>query len=85
MGSRTSTGSWVEFFLIIVNGLQSFALVMKSSILDLVGLLDVPLFNITILQVMLQLPVFVQIALLTYNLFVCFVLYVFIASCELIH
>ena len=85
MGSRTSTGSWVEFFLIIVNGLQSFALVMKSSILDLVGLLDVPLFNITILQVMLQLPVFVQIALLTYNLFVCFALYVFIASCELIH
>ena len=35
IGSRTFVGSWVEF--------------MKSSILDLVGLLDPPLFNIMIL------------------------------------
>ena len=31
-----------SFFLIIVNGFQPFALVMKSSILDLAGLLDPP-------------------------------------------
>ena len=38
IGSRTFAGSWVEFFLIKVNGFQPFALVMKSSILDLSGL-----------------------------------------------
>ena len=48
IGSRTFAGSWV-FFLVIVNGFQPFALVMKSSILDLAELLDSSLFNIMIL------------------------------------
>ena len=37
-----------------------------NSILDLAGLLDPPLFNTIMLLVRLQLPVFVQITLLTY-------------------
>ena len=49
IGSRTFAGSWVEFFLVIVNGFQPFALVMKSSILDLAGFLEPSLFNIIIL------------------------------------
>ena len=64
IGSRTFAGSWMEFFLVIVNGFQSFALVMKSSILDLMGLLDPSLFNITILYVIFQLLVFIQITYL---------------------
>ena len=64
IGSRIFAGSWMVFFLTIVNGFQPFALVMKSSILDLVGLLGPPLFNIMILLVILQLPVIVQITLL---------------------
>ena len=49
--------------LLFVNGFQPLALVIRNSILDLVGLLDPPLFNIIILQIRLQLPVFVQITL----------------------
>ena len=49
IGSRIFAGSWVEFFLVILNGFQRFALVMKSPILDLAGLLDPSLFNIMIL------------------------------------
>ena len=64
IGSRIFAGSWVVFFLTTVNGFQPFALVMKSSILDLAGLLGPPLFNIMILLVILQLPVIVQITLL---------------------
>ena len=37
------------FFLIIVKGFQPSAIVMKSCILDLAGLLDPPLFNIMVL------------------------------------
>ena len=47
--SRTLAGSEVEFFLIIVDGFQPFALVIKNSMLDLAGLLDLPLFKIIIL------------------------------------
>ena len=64
IGSRIFAGSRVVFFLTIVNGFKPFALVMKSSILDLAGLLGPPLFNIMILLVILQLPVIVQITLL---------------------
>ena len=48
-GSRTLAGSEVEFFLIIVDGFQPFALVIKNSMLDLAGLLDLPLFKVIIL------------------------------------
>ena len=41
IGSRNFAGSWVELFLVIVNGFQPFALVMKSSILDLARLLHI--------------------------------------------
>ena len=43
----------------------ALALGIRDSVLDLAGLLDPPLFNIIILWVRLQLPVFVQITLLT--------------------
>ena len=46
VGSRTHVGSEVEFFLIIVNGFQPLALVIRYSILDLEVVLDPPLFNI---------------------------------------
>ena len=49
VGSRTFAGSWVELFLVIVNGLQPFELAMKSSMLDLAGLLEPSLFDIIIL------------------------------------
>ena len=43
----------------------ALALGIRDSLLDLAGLLDPPLFNIIILWARLQLPVFVQITLLT--------------------
>ena len=58
VGSRTLAGSEVEFSLIIVDGFQLFTFVMGNSMLDLAGLLDIPLFNMIILQVRFQLPVF---------------------------
>ena len=41
IGSRTFAGSWVKLCLVLVNGFQLFALVMKSSILDLARLLHI--------------------------------------------
>ena len=46
VGSRTLARSEVEFFFIIVDGFQLFALVIRNSTLDLAGLLDLPVFNI---------------------------------------
>ena len=48
-GSRNLARSKEEFFLIIVNSARPLALNIRNSILDLVGLLDPPLFNIIIL------------------------------------
>ena len=42
-------GSEVEFSLIIVDGFRPFAFVLWNPMLDLTGLLDLPLFNIIIL------------------------------------
>ena len=67
IGSRNFAGSWVEFFLVIANGFQPFALVISWSTLDLVGLLNPSLFNIMILWVIFQFLVFVQITLLTHQ------------------
>ena len=48
-GSKTLLGSEAESFLILVNDFLSFDLVIRNSTLDLTRLLDLPLFNITIL------------------------------------
>ena len=42
-GSRTAATSKMERFVIIVNGVQSLAIVTKRSILDVAAVLDLPL------------------------------------------
>ena len=48
-GSWTLAQSEVEFSFIIVDGLRLFPFVIGSSMLDLAGFLDLPLFNIMLL------------------------------------
>lgn len=66
VGSTTLTGSEVDLLLIKVNAFQSLAHVLRNSILGPDGRLNQPLCNIIILLVRIQLPVFIQITLLTY-------------------
>ena len=66
VGSTTLTGSEVDLLLIKVNAFQSLAHVLRNSILGSDGRLNQPLCNVIILLVRLQLPVFIQITLLTY-------------------
>ena len=49
VGSRTLAGSEEECSLIIVDGFRRFAFVIGNSMLDLAGLLDLPLINMIIL------------------------------------
>ena len=42
-GSRTTATSKIEYFVIIVNGFQFTSIITKSSILDVVAVLDPPL------------------------------------------
>ena len=49
VGSRTLARSQMELFLIIIDGFQPFAFVIGNSMLDLAGLLDLPVFNTIIL------------------------------------
>ena len=46
-GSRTAATSKVEFFVIIVNDVQSLTIITKSSTLDVAAVLDPPLIKAT--------------------------------------
>ena len=48
--SMILAGFEMEFLLILVNSFQLLALVIRSSILDVAGLLDPALFNVFLLQ-----------------------------------
>ena len=45
-GSRTPATSKMELFMIIVNGWKPLTIITKSSILDVAGVLDLPLGGI---------------------------------------
>ena len=42
-GSRTAATFKMEFFVVIVNGFQTLAIITKCSILDVAAVLDPPL------------------------------------------